>query len=139
TVHLLTSGTDNLRLAQFVQAQGAAVGINVVIDSTDLATVTSRATAGSYDTYMGGPGGGVDPDINIYIWLATSGSRNRSGYSNPRLDLILNRGRKAMTTQARRTLYHAAEQIILNDRPMITLYHAIKFVGVNTQVAGVHF
>ena len=36
TVHLLTTNTtDRLRLAQFIQAQEAAVGINVVIDSTD--------------------------------------------------------------------------------------------------------
>ena len=41
TVHLLTpNATDQLRLAQFIQAQEAAVGINVVIDSTDAATAT---------------------------------------------------------------------------------------------------
>ena len=39
TVHLLaTNTTDRLRLAQFIQAQEAAVGINVVIDAIDTAT-----------------------------------------------------------------------------------------------------
>ena len=41
TVHLLTSNTTALlRLAQFIQAQEAAVGINVVIDSVDQPTRT---------------------------------------------------------------------------------------------------
>ena len=51
TVHLLTvNTTDMLRLSQFIQAQEAAVGINVVIDSTDLATSTARPLAGNFDT-----------------------------------------------------------------------------------------
>ena len=55
TVHLLTANTtDRLRLAQFIQAQEAAVGINVVIDSADSATVTARAVSGNFDTYFSG-------------------------------------------------------------------------------------
>ena len=50
-------------LSTAAEPQEAAIGINVVIDTADTATLTSRATAGSYDTYIAGPGGGVDPDI----------------------------------------------------------------------------
>ena len=67
-MHLLTKNTtDRLRLAQFIQAQEAAVGINVVIDSADRATVMRRRKAGNFDTALGGfTPGGADPNGNIY-------------------------------------------------------------------------
>jgi peptide/nickel transport system substrate-binding protein len=138
TVHLLTQSlTEQLLLAQFIQAQEAAVGINVVIDAADSPTALARATKGTYDAFLNSWSGGNDPDRNIFTFLATSGSRNFSGYSNPRLDLILANGRKAITDQARKTLYHAAIQIILNARPLIYLYHPIRYAGVSAKVTGV--
>ena len=126
-----------LRLAQFIQAEEAAVGINVVIDSTDFATSLSKADAGTYDTFLIGWSGRVDPDGNIYQFVATTGSQNDSGYSNPRLDLILANARKAATAEARATLYQAAQQIILQDRPLIYLYHAVTRAGLAKQLQGV--
>jgi peptide/nickel transport system substrate-binding protein len=78
---------------------------------------------------LSGWNGRSDPDHNTFQFLTTTGPRNGSGYSNPRLDLILANGRKAVTKTAR-SIYHVAQLIILNDRP-------IKFVGVSTQVTGV--
>ena len=44
TVHLLTPNTsDRLLVAQFIQAEEAAVGINVVIDTIDSASETGKA------------------------------------------------------------------------------------------------
>ena len=112
-----------------MQSEEEAVGINVVIDSTDFVTSLSKADAGTYDTFQIGWSGRVDPDGNIYQFVATTGSQNDSGYSNPRLDLILNNARKAATADARQTLYRAAQKIILNDRPLIYLYHPVTAPG----------
>jgi peptide/nickel transport system substrate-binding protein len=138
TVHLLTPNAgDNPRLAQFIQAEEAAVGINVVIDSTDNVAAQAQEQSGNYDAHLGGWRGRSDPDPNIFQFLTTTGPRNYSGYSNPRLDLILENGRKAVTETARRTLYRAAQQIILTDRPIIYLFDPIAFAGVSTAVTGV--
>jgi peptide/nickel transport system substrate-binding protein len=109
----------------------------VLIDSTDFVTSLSKADAGTYDTFQIGWSGRVDPDGNIFQFVATSGSQNDSGYSNPRLDLVLANARKAATTQARQTLYRVAQQIILNDRPLIYLYHPVNYYGVTKKVTGV--
>jgi peptide/nickel transport system substrate-binding protein len=138
TVHLMVpTGTVALRQAQFMQSEEAAVGIHLVIDSTDFVTSLSKADAGTYDTFQIGWSGRLDPDGNIYQFVATTGSQNDSGYTNPRLDLILNNARKASTTGARKTLYRAAEKIILNDRPLIYLYHPITFASLETKLVGV--
>ena len=138
TVHLMVpTGTVPLRLAQFLQSEENAVGINVVIDSTDFVTSLSKADAGTYETFQIGWSGRVDPDGNIYQFVGTTGSQNDSGYSNPRLDLILNNARKAATEKARKTLYRAAQKIMLADRPLIYLYHPVVRAGVSKSLKGV--
>jgi peptide/nickel transport system substrate-binding protein len=138
TVHLMVpTGTVALRQAQFMQAEEQAVGIKVVIDSTDFVTSLSKADAGTYDTFQIGWSGRVDPDGNIFQFVDTLGSQNDSGYTNPRLDLILANARKASTQKARATLYRAAQKIILNDRPLIYLYHQVTRTGISTKLTGV--
>ena len=78
-----------------------------------------------------------DPSELTNKLLASWGASNRSGYSNPRLDLILENGLKATDTDARRTLYHAAQQIISADRPVIPLYNAVLFGGFSASITGV--
>ena len=141
TVNLMVPvGTAAARQAQFMQAEEAAVGIHVVIDTTDFVTSLSKADAGTYDTFQIGWSGRLDPDGNIYQFVATTGSQNDSGYSNPRLDLILNNARKATTVEARQTLYRAAQKdsTILADRPLIYLYHPITYAGISTNVTGIN-
>ena len=138
TVHLMVpTGTVALRQAQFLQAEEQAVGIKVVIDSTDFVTSLSKADAGTYDTFQIGWSGRVDPDGNIFQFVNTLGSQNDSGYTNPRLDLILNNARKAATQKARQTLYRAAQKIMLADRPLIYLYHPVTRAGLSAKLTGV--
>ena len=138
TVHLLTSTqSDLLRLAQFIQGEEARVGINVVIDATDAPTANARTTEGSFDAYLGGWSGSPDTDRQFFQFLATSGSLNMSGYSNHRLDIILGNARRASKPTSLATLYRAAQQIILADRPVIYLYHPVVYAAVAANITGV--
>jgi len=137
TVHFMVpTGTVGLRQAQFIQAEEKAVGINVVIDSIDFPTSLNRADAGNYETFQIGWSGRVDPDGNIYQFVATSGSQNDSGYSRPKMDILLNNERKATSQGARKTLFRAVQQTILQDRPLIYLYHAVARAGLNKSLTG---
>jgi peptide/nickel transport system substrate-binding protein len=134
TVHLgAGSQTEQVQLAQFIQAEEAAVGINVVIDAGG----TSIAATGNFDTFIQGPSAGANADQAVNDWVGTTGSRDYSGYSNPRLDFILANTRKATTPKALATLYHAAQLILLNDRPIIFLYHSVRYEGYSSNVTGV--
>jgi ABC-type transport system substrate-binding protein len=107
-----------------------------VHDVFDNATVIARRGAGRYDVYLGGfSPGGVDPISTIH--LATWDPRNYSGYSNPRLDLVLANGLKASDPKARATLYRVAQQIILADRPYIAFYNPNTLAASSTNVSGV--
>jgi peptide/nickel transport system substrate-binding protein len=141
TVRLLVStSSDDQRLAQFLQAEEATVGINVVIDTADSGAVTARKTAGSFDTGFGGNmPGNVDPNGNIAVYVSTSGVRNFGGYSSPRMDLICANGLKATETTARSTLYRVAQQIVATDRPIIPLYNITTYTAYGSSLTGFAF
>ena len=133
TVHLLVTPAGQ-RGAQFIQAAEAAVGINVVVDTTDFATSTDRTVAGDYDAYLVTVSGGSPDPGTMFQGFETSGDRNYMGYSSPRLDLVIRNGFKAMSRQARVRLYRVAQQIIQADRPVIVLTHGIQYAGVSSSV-----
>jgi peptide/nickel transport system substrate-binding protein len=140
TVKLMLGGTDpvNARLGQVIQSMEKAVGINVTVQPTEFTTSLNAATAGNFDAYAIGWSGRVDPDGNIFGFVATPGTLNYSGYSNSKLDYILNGARKSLTTKSRDTLYRAAMQVIYREQPLVYLYHPVDYFGVSKKVTGVH-
>ena len=137
TVHLLAAGGPTSQFeAQFIQSEEAAVGINVVIETADNATTTTRRTAGSFDACLGGrQPGSPDPHDMTYPILATAGDINFSGYSNPRMDYVLTHGLEATNPKARAVYYHVAMQIIHDDRPIIVLYAPTGIAAYNSTSA----
>jgi ABC-type transport system substrate-binding protein len=134
-----TSVPSGAQLAQVIQAEEAAVGINVTIQTTDGPTGIAEMLSGNWDAALTNSIVPGDPDSIFYSTFATSGSANTLGYSNPRLDFVLANSRKATTLAARRTLFDTASQILLADRPRIWLFYPEAYVGVSTSVSGVEF
>ncbi len=135
----LMLGTDPVaaRLGQVIQSMEKEIGIDVELQPTEFVASLKQADAGKYDTFAIGWSGRVDPDGNIYGFVATPGTLNDSGYSNPKLDYILNSARKSTGEKSRITLYSAAMKIIHRDRPLIYLWHPVNYYGVSKKVAGV--
>ena len=138
TVHLMVpTASVALRQAQFTQAEEAAVGIKVIIDSTDFVTALSKADAGNFDAFQIGWSGRVDPDGNIYGFLASDGTLNEPGYHDAQVDRLLKAARVAVSAKARRAAYKALILQALKDRPIVYLYHPVTRAGVSKQLVGV--
>jgi peptide/nickel transport system substrate-binding protein len=133
TVHLLATSTTS-RLAQFIQAEEAQVGIDVVIDSTDMATNQSFTLGGHFDTALVTSASDPDPNTLLYNALDTNGATNAPGYSNPRLDYVLAHALEASSFKARAVDYRVAQQIIHDDRPIIVLYSRPLFLAFNSSL-----
>jgi len=138
TVDLML-GTDPVaaRLGQVIQAMVKEVGFNVELDPTEFVSSLNRADAGKFETFFIGWSGRVDPDGNIYGFVSTPGTLNDAGFSNTKLDYILNGARKSVTQKSRITLYSAAMKIIHSQRPLIYLYHPVNYYGVTKKVTGI--
>jgi peptide/nickel transport system substrate-binding protein len=139
TIHLLSqSATRQQLIAQFIQAEEAAVGIKIIIDTVDAATAAAYTAAGGgenyqvYDTYSISA---VDPALTMQPYLQASA--NRSGFSTPQLSLIVANLLKATSLQSQKTLLHACLQILLKERPIIILYNINRYLAYNTALTGV--
>jgi peptide/nickel transport system substrate-binding protein len=125
------------RLGQVIQAMEKPIGFDVELQPTEFATSLNRNDAGSYETFAIGWSGRIDPDGNFYQFVNSKGSQNTSGYVNAVVDRATNNARKAATDAARIVSYRAAIKQVLQDLPLIYLYHPVNRFGVANTVGGV--
>jgi peptide/nickel transport system substrate-binding protein len=128
----LSIGPGDTTLAQFIQAEEAAVGINVVIDASNPSLLT-----GKFDAAINSNSGGPDPNTNTFAFLDTQGPRNFGGYSSARMDYVLANALKARQPKSRAVSYRVVNELVETDRPRIFLYAPIQLDVVSTSVAGV--
>jgi oligopeptide transport system substrate-binding protein len=77
-----------------------------------------------------------DPENFADILFHTQGNVNEGGYSNPELDTILEAARIEADTAKRILLYQQAEDIILQDVPVLFTIHYLSYVLVKPYIRG---
>jgi peptide/nickel transport system substrate-binding protein len=122
-----TSTVEESRLLVAVlQQQLARVGIALDLRSYEYATFYSDVTRGAFQMYsLKWIGGNEQPDIfSVYATENFSPQGlNRSHYSNPRLDALLDEARQSADATRRRADYVEAQQILAHDLPAINLWY----------------
>jgi peptide/nickel transport system substrate-binding protein len=114
----------------------AEAGIDVKIVSKEFATLLADQSAGDYTASQIGWSGRVDPDGNIHQFMTTNGGLNDSKYSNPAVDEALNAARVAASTEARKASYDAARDVLVEESPIVYLYHQTWIWAHNTNLEG---
>lgn len=64
-----------------------------------------------------------DPDNFLFKLFHSQSSRNFTGYANPRVDALLMRARNEPDVSRRVELYRRAEHAILDDAPILPVWH----------------
>jgi peptide/nickel transport system substrate-binding protein/oligopeptide transport system substrate-binding protein len=64
-----------------------------------------------------------DPDNFLFKLFHSQSSRNFMGYANPRVDALLVRARNEADVPRRVELYRRAEQAVLEDAPILPIWH----------------
>lgn len=123
-----TSQQEETRLlAAVLQQQLARVGIALDLRSYETATFYSDVRRGAFQMYsLRWIGGNEQPDIFSYVFSTASFSpagANRSHYSNPRLDALLDDASQNTDTARRRSDYVEAQQILAHDLPAFNLWY----------------
>ncbi len=136
TIHLVAVNlTRQLLISQFIQSEEQAVGINVILDVELTAQASADSNDGNFEAIATfGSTFGSDPGLGMMQYLLPSS--NQSGFSTPQLSLILSNYVKSTSVQSHRKLLDVAQQIILNARPVIVLYHVNMFLAYNSCLTG---
>ncbi len=106
----------------FVAMVNQTLGTKLVLEVTDANTVFTRLKAGDFQASMWGWLGFIDADEYTYDIVHTKGWRNFAGYSNPKLDALLEQGRREIDHEKRGAIYKAAEAMMIEDMPVVPAF-----------------
>jgi peptide/nickel transport system substrate-binding protein len=139
---LKTSTDETTRLvAQAMQQQLHAAGIDLLIRSAEFGTFYSDVTRGAFQMYMlRWIGSNEDPDFLRYAFATSSfppKGGNRGRYSNPQVDSLLTQANAETDEAARRREYVEVQQILARDLPSIPLWYPNNELVHSSRVTGI--
>jgi peptide/nickel transport system substrate-binding protein len=123
-----TSTDENTRLMVAVlQQQLRDVGIQLDIRTYEFATFFADVSKGAFQLYsLRWVGGNEDPDIFEYAFHSskfTPNGANRSFYSNPRVDALIDKARAELDQRKRAESYAEIQRILAEDLPSLNLWY----------------
>jgi peptide/nickel transport system substrate-binding protein len=128
--------TEREAVAQVIQSMAAEAGFDLKIRVTEFATALKQAEAGEYQALLLDWSGRIDPDGNAYIFHKSKAPQNYSAYSNPIVDKTLDDARLVSDFAARKAIYEKMTRQILEDEPIIYLYHRNVLIAHTAKLEG---
>ena len=122
TVRLHTNSNNAVRMqiAEILQFEAAQVGVTIEFTGEDFGAFIDRILGEDrdFDLFILGWSGKVDPDYATYGLFKTGASNNYTGYSNPAVDELLDRGRVTEpATPESIAIYQEVQDLLMADVP----------------------
>jgi peptide/nickel transport system substrate-binding protein len=126
--------------AVLVQRRLKEIGIDVKIRVLEWASFINRfIKTGDFKAVVLGWSLSLDPD-QFNIWHSSQqgpGQFNFVGYENPRVDELLELGRRELNNDKREEIYHEFSKLLLEDSPIVYLYAGYGLSAINKRVQGI--
>jgi peptide/nickel transport system substrate-binding protein len=137
TIRTNAGNTTRERMATYLQAQLAEIGITAEVEFQEWSTFFTRVVDGDYDIVVLSSTAGIpDPDT-MYNIFHSEAAGNWSNYSNPEVDSLLEQAR-ASTDQAERVdLYHQVQEILVEELPMTWAYAYLSDTATRSNISNV--
>lgn len=107
-------------LARSIAANWEALGITTKIKIVDTLPEDFQALLASQEIQS-------DPD-QYPLWHSTQVETNITGYANPKIDKLLEDGRKEMDIEKRKKIYFDFQRYLIDDTPAIFLFHPATYI-----------
>jgi peptide/nickel transport system substrate-binding protein len=133
---MVPKGAENEAVAQVLQSMAAEAGFDLKIRLIEFATSFKQAQAGEFQAFLIGWSGRIDPDGNSYVFLHSKAPQNDGGYSNPEADKAMEDARLTSDSAQREAIYEKLTKNVLNDEPIIYLYHRKILIAHTTRLEG---
>jgi peptide/nickel transport system substrate-binding protein len=133
---MVPKGAENEAVAQVIQSMAAEAGFDLKIRLIEFATSFKQAQAGEFQIFQIDWSGRIDPDGNSYVFLHSKAPQNDGGYSNPEADKAMEDGRLTSDSAQRKAIYEKLAKNVLNDEPIIYLFHRKILIAHTTKLEG---
>ncbi|MGG7058604.1 peptide ABC transporter substrate-binding protein [Clostridium nigeriense] len=128
---------DHKLIAQAIQQDWAKIGVNVELTNQEWKVFLNTRQEGGYEIARHGWSGDyVDPMTFLDLWV-TGGGNNDAGYSNSEYDALVKAAKVEADLDKRWEMMKQAEDILMEDMPIIPLYYYTKVKGAKPEVKGV--
>ncbi len=129
-----------MQIAEMFQADLAEIGVDVEVLIVPWATYLEDTALGKHDMFILGWGTvTADADYGMYALFHSSqhgDPGNRTFYSNPRVDELLDAGRRETDPEKRMAIYHEVQEVIVEDAPWAFLINTSAVNGLRDYVEG---
>lgn len=122
-IMVATDYPETVTAAQIILDQLSDIGIEGSITQYDFGTWLDNQGEGNFDMLMMGWLGNIDPDDFYYSQHHTDGGNNYQGYSNARVDELLDQGRTETDDAARKAIYDEVATLVASEASYIYLYN----------------
>lgn len=138
---LKVSTNEFIRLqAAVIQQDLQKVGIELDVRSYEFATLYADVLKGNFQLFTLQWVGVSDPDMLRRVFHSKQmppNGFNRGYYENPEVDRLIDAAMAASTDDERRTLYGAAQRLVAEDAPYISLWYKTNVAVSRTNIEGV--
>ncbi len=137
---LVNQNKQRSTTAVLIQRRLKEIGIDVKIRVLEWASFLGRyIKTGDFDVVILGWSLSLDPD-QYNIWHSSQtqpGQFNFIGYSNPKVDKLLEQGRLELNPDKRMKIYHEFSRILLEDSPIVYLFEGYGLPAIHKRVRGI--
>lgn len=136
---ILTFDSQRKKLMEYLKMDFAAVNIHLTFEFLELQSyldiVGAATQMGSIMSWTSNP----DPDSTLTQLYSKAGHAtvNQSGYTDPRVEELLEQGRMETNTEIREAIYKEANRIIAGSYVAIPIYQPAVLVAARADIAGV--
>ena len=131
---------DRIDTATAVQAQLAEIGIDVEIEIVEWGAYLEDTAAGEHDMFiLGWSTVTGDADYGLYPLFHSDNfgvAGNRTFFATDELDSVLEEARQSSDEDERLDLYSRAQEILVDEAPMIPIHHPEFLLAVSDDVEG---
>jgi peptide/nickel transport system substrate-binding protein len=121
-------------VAQVIVEQLSKIGIKANLKTPEWSIFNTDYKNGKYPIYLTGRGSLTDADTLFQQYFRTGMTRRTLGYSNPKLDEILEAQQQTFDVKKREKLLWEAHKIILDDAPAVPLWNAMDIYAYRSDL-----
>jgi dipeptide transport system substrate-binding protein len=125
------------RMAELIQADWKAVGVDADIVSYEWGEYLKRTQAGEQQAFMLGWTADIaDPDnfLGVLLGCDAVGNTNRARWCNKEYDDLIKQAKRITNQDERAALYAKAQEIFKREAPWVTVAHSVVFKPVRKEV-----